>query len=189
MNFLDETHRPIAYMMTTDKYPCLIKQNSPVGKFLYFFYRLYYFFQGVYREPYVFDNDIFDEELKNGRIYKVMVFYGLGKSKKTISKELNKLIRDKHPNIESSWSLIVNELTANGCSKAEGIEFYRKHLNIDINDVYVVGDSGNDISMFEKYYEHSYVMQHAYPSVKKYAKYTVAKVFKLREFVLEGENK
>ena len=186
-DFLEEQEKPIAYLMTTDKYPCLIKQNSEVGKFVTILYKLWWRVQFCYRESFVMDNEIFDEALKSGNIYKVMVFYGLGKNKKVLSKELNKILREKHPNIESSWSLIVNELTPKDCNKGEGLDYYCHYFNIDPNDVYVIGDSGNDITMFHKFYEHSFVMSHAYPSVKKYAKTQVSKVFKLRKYVLEGE--
>ena len=102
------------------------------------------------------DNDVFDEELKNGECYKVMVFYGFGKKKKTLSKEINKVLREKYPDIESSWTSIVNELTPVNCNKGAGLEFYTNYLKIDKENVYVVGDSGNDISMFNKFHEHSY---------------------------------
>ena len=187
VSFLDKKIQPLAYLMTSDEYPCLIKQNSEIGKFLSVFYKLWWRFQFCYREKFVMDNEIFDETLKSGNIYKMMVFYGLGKNNKNLSKELNKIIREEHPNIESSWSLIVNELTPLGCNKGEGLDYYCQYFNINPDDVYVIGDSGNDITMFNKYYEHSYVMSHAYPSVKKYAKTAVSKVFKLRKYVLEGE--
>ena len=87
INFLDNEHRPIAYLMTTDEYPCLIKQNVPLGKFLLWAYRRYYKHQRCYQEPYVISNELFDEQLKNNKVYKVMVFYGLGRNNKKISKK------------------------------------------------------------------------------------------------------
>lgn len=188
LEFLDKTHRPIGLFLTSDHYPCVVKQNSYVGKMLVQMYKIYISLQGKSQEPYVFDNQLFDEEFKNSKIYKVMVFYGLGINKKKISRELNKLIRENYPNIESSWSNIVNELTPLNCSKGYGLEYYCQQFAIDPKDVYVIGDSGNDISMFNRFYEHSYVMSHAYNHVKKYAKYRVSRVYKLRKYVLEGEN-
>lgn len=189
LNYLDEYNRPVAYLMTTKNHSLVIKQNKPLGKFVQWIYRLWHFFQFSYREPYVLDNNVFDEELKNGDCYKVMVFYGFGKSKKILSKDINKILREKHPDIESSWTSIVNELTPVNCNKGAGLEFYTNYLQIDKKDVYVVGDSGNDITMFNKFHENSYCMNHAYPSVKKYAKYTISRIYKLRKLVLKGENK
>lgn len=187
LNFLDKEHRPLAYLMTSKDYPCIIKQNVRIPKFFLWIYKIYWHFQFCYREPYVLDNDLFASEIENNPIYKLMVFFGLGRNKKKVTRELNKLLREKHPNIESSWTLIVNELTPKDCNKATGLEYYCKYNGIDKKDVIVIGDSGNDISMFNKFHENSYVMAHAYPSVKKYAKYTVTRVFKLRKYVLEGE--
>jgi hypothetical protein len=42
--------------------------------------------------------------------------------------------------------------------------------------------------MFNKFHENSYCMSHAPESVKKYAKHTVKKIYKLKEMILEGEN-
>ena len=189
IEYLNETIQPIAYLMTTKKHELIIRQNKPLGKFIQWVYHMWHFFQFAYREPYILDNDVFDEELKNGQCYKVMVFYGFGKSKKKLSKQINKVLREKYPNIESSWTSIVNELTPVNCNKGAGLEFYTDYLNIDKDDVYVVGDSGNDITMFNKFHEHSYCMNHAYPSVKKYAKYTISRIYKLRKLVLKGEKK
>jgi hydroxymethylpyrimidine pyrophosphatase-like HAD family hydrolase len=133
------------------------------------------------------DNKVFDEQLEKGEIYKVMVFYGFGKSKNELSKEINRFLREKFPTIESSWSSIVNELTPVDCHKGAGLEYYAKHLGLESNDIIVVGDSGNDITMFNKFHENSYAMTHAHASVKKYAKHTVKKIYKLKEKILEGE--
>ena len=185
--YLDNEHHPIAYLMTSENHPCIIKQNARVPKIVFWIYHRYWIAQHCYREPYVMDNDLFESEIENSKIYKLMVFFGLGRSKKKVTRELNKLLREKHPNIESSWTLIVNELTAKDCDKASGLEYYCNHNHIDKKDVIVIGDSGNDISMFNKFHENSYVMSHAYPSVKKYAKYAVSRVFKLRKYVLKGD--
>ena len=188
LDYLDKEHHPLAYLLTSKDYPCVIKQNVKVGKILLGIYKLYWYFQHCYREPYVFDNGLFDNEVEKSSALKIMVFFGLGRSKKQVTKELNKLLREKHPGIESSWTQFVNELTPIGCNKGDGLEFYCNHLGIDKKDVIVVGDSGNDIAMFNKFHENSYVMAHAYPSVKKYAKNVVSRVFKLRKYVLKGEN-
>ena len=188
LNFLDQEHGPIAYLMTSKDYPCIIKQNKHLPKIILWMYKIYWYFQFCYREPYVIDNELFNSEIENSKIYKLMVFFGLGKSNKKVTMELNKILREKHPDIESSWTLIVNELTPKFCNKGDGLDYYCNHIGIDKKDVYVIGDSGNDISMFNKYHENSFVMSHAYPSVKKYAKYAVSRVFKLRKYVLKGDN-
>jgi hydroxymethylpyrimidine pyrophosphatase-like HAD family hydrolase len=117
-----------------------------------------------------------------------MTFIGLKKKKAQISKELNKEFREQFPEIESSWTAQVNELTPQGCNKGNGVERYCQLTGIDAKDVYVVGDSGNDITMFNKYYEHSYCMKRGHPSARKYAKHIITRVYKLEKLILRGEN-
>lgn len=183
---LDEKYHPIGYFLNTEKYPCIIKSNSNVGRLIMFFYRLWYKFQFKRREPYILDNALFDKEIQEGRVYKVMVFFGLGHGKKKFTKELNKVFREEYSEMEFSWSKKVNEITPLGCNKGDSLEFYCRSLGVDQKDVIVVGDSGNDISMFTKFYENSYCMRKAYTSVRKYAKYTIKRVHKL-DNVLKGE--
>ena len=184
---IDERYQPVGYLLTSEGHPCIVYNTKRVGWFFKVLYKIYYFFQFKYRERVEISNEIFDEQLENGKLYKLMTFFGFGKSKGQLSKEINKELRENFPEIESSWSLIVNELTPKGCNKGEGLDEYCKLLNIKKEDVYVVGDSGNDITMFQKYYENSYCMAHAYPSVKKYAKHSVTRVYKLDKLVLKGE--
>ena len=184
---VNEKYKPRGILLTAEGHPCVIFDPGRLSKFLLFMYYIWYFFQFKYREKIEINNELFLDLLDNGKVYKIMTFFGFGKRKGVLSKEINKALRERFPEIESSWSLIVNELTPKGCNKGEGLDCYCSKLNIDPNDVYVVGDSGNDIAMFQKYHEHSYCMAHAYPSVKKYAKHTVTRVYKLDKLVLKGE--
>ena len=98
-------------------------------------------------------------------------------------------LREEFSDVECSWTSIINEITPQNCNKAYGLKFYCDYLKINHEDVYVVGDSGNDISMFNLFHENSYCMAKAYPSVKKYAAHTISRVHKLDELVLKkGEN-
>lgn len=189
LNIIDKKYRPIAYLMTTKNYPCIIKNNRAIGKMLMFFYHLWYLKQGMYREPYVLSNKLFREELATGEIYKVMVFFGFGHNKKKFTKDLNKILFKEFPDLEFSWIGNVNEITPKGCNKGKGLEFYCQYQHIDPNDVYVIGDSGNDISMFNAFKDNSFVMSHASKVVKKYAKYEVNNVHGLEKFLLPKEKK
>jgi Cof subfamily protein (haloacid dehalogenase superfamily) len=180
---IEINYEPIAFLMTTENHSCIIKYNRKVRGFFMFVYKLWWLSQFVYREPFIGDNNLFQQELKNGKVFKVMNFIGLRKNKAKISKELNKEFREEFPEIESSWTVKVNELTPKGCNKGNGVEKYCELMNINKNDVYVVGDSGNDITMFEKFHEHSYCMKRGHPSVRKYAKHTISRVYKLEKLI------
>ena len=188
LNIINNKHRPVAYLMNNNTETLWIKNLSGVGTLLMLIYKIYWIFQGKKREKYILNNRYFDEQVKSGNIYKVMVFFGLSGKNKEISREVNKELRESHPEVESSWSKIVNEITPLNCNKGAGLKYYCDYLNINHDDVYVVGDSGNDITMFNLFQEHSYVMAKAYPSVKKYAKHVISRVYKLDELVLsKGE--
>ena len=185
---IEEKVEPIAFLMTSENHPCIIKYSRKVNRIYTLFYRIWWWFQFSYREPFTVDNEMFENELNTAKIYKIMNFIGIRKNKSKISKELNKTFREDFPEIECSWTAQVNELTPQGCNKGNGVERYCRLLDIDHDDVYVVGDSGNDITMFNKFYEHSYCMKRGHPSARKYAKHIISRVYKLEKLILRGEN-
>ncbi len=185
---IEETYEPIAFLMTSENHPCIIKYSRKVNRIFTLFYRIWWWFQFSYREPFTVDNEMFEKELESARIYKIMNFIGIRKNKSKISKEINKELREDYPEIESSWTAQVNELTPKGCNKGNGVERYCNLLNINKDDVYVVGDSGNDITMFNMFHEHSYCMKRGHPSARKYAKHIISRVYKLDKLLLGGEN-
>ncbi|MCQ3035980.1 MAG: HAD family hydrolase, partial [Bacilli bacterium] len=182
----DECH-PAGYLLTSKKHNLIIRYNLPRTKFIENMYLLYHKFQFKYREEFILDNDAFDKELVEGEIQKMMIFFGLRKKNYDKAKAINKELRAKYPDAEFSWSNQVIELTPKNCNKGDGLEYYCNVSNISKDNVYVVGDSGNDIAMFNKFHEHSYCMAHSYPSVKKYAKHIISRVWKLDKLVLKGE--
>lgn len=183
---INETYHPKAFLLTSKDHAVVlwpVKSNW----FMRLFYRIYYFLQLAYAEKYVISEKIFRDELKNGDVYKIMVFFGLSKKKQRIAKEVNKLLRAKYASIESSWIGVFNEITPLGCSKGQGVEIYCKHANIDADDVMVVGDSGNDIDMFQKFPKNSVCMNHAPVTVKKYASHVVKRYSDLSKFVYDDK--
>lgn len=51
------------------------------------------------------------------------------------------------------------EITADNVTKGEALHFLTQHMNLDSNDVYVIGDDKNDLSMFLKYHN-SFLVNH-----------------------------
>ncbi len=184
---IENKYHPLGLLVNVKDQPLLIKNLNVGARFIIFIYHLYWLFQGKNREPYILDNNYFDDVVTKGNAYKAMVFFGLAKSKSEISKEINKGLRDDFPDVECSWTSIINEITPKDCNKGFGLKYYCDYLKINHEDVYVVGDSGNDISMFNLFHENSYCMAHAYPSVKKYAAHTISRVHKLDKLVLKKE--
>ncbi len=151
-------------------------------------YKMIYGAQGIYAEKYVTSNTIFKEELKSGKLYKMMLYFGLGKKAHDRACEANKYIRANYSDIESSWSGQFIEITASNVNKAEGLKSYCEAMKISEDQLYVIGDSGNDISMLSMF-KNSFCMNHASDKIKKYAKETVDMVADLEKFVLDEKEK
>lgn len=188
LEHIEQKYQPIAFLVNSKESGHVIKACRDLRNSLLWFYKIWWFFQFKYRENFTVSDKAFNELVDKGEACKVMIFYGLKKNKSKISKEINKDLRDKYKDIEFSWTAQVNELTPLNCNKSAGLKIYCDYMNIDKNDVYVVGDSGNDISMFNEFHEHSYCMKHSYPAVKKYASHVISRVYKLDKLVLKGEN-
>ena len=62
---VEKAYEPIALLMTSENHPCIIKYTRNVSKIFLNFYRIWWWFQFSYREPYTLDNDMFDKKLFN----------------------------------------------------------------------------------------------------------------------------
>lgn len=179
-------YKPIGYFLTSDKPPIIVSPFIFLTKWLQKVYlSVYKLHLGQYMEEIVVSKDEFYAKLDSAIVYAVKGFFGLGKKTRKSNAEINKAIREKYPSIESSWMGIVLEFAPKGCNKGESLTNYIDTIKANHDDVYVVGDSGNDISMFNAFHSHSFVMKHAYPSVKKYAKHKISRVYKLEKYLFE----
>ncbi|MGL4382349.1 MAG: HAD hydrolase family protein, partial [Bacilli bacterium] len=83
------------------------------------------------------------------------------------------LIKDeilaKYPNQVSVYcNTNFVDIMAPKTSKATGIAYFVQHDQLNLNDIIVIGDGGNDLSMF-KYIKKSYSFNHASPLVQSKA--------------------
>ena len=160
--------------------------TGKMGFFKKTFYKAFYASQGIYAEKYVISDKVFEEELEHGKIFKLMMFFGLGQKNKNRACEANKYLREHYGDkIEASWTDNFIELTPAEVNKSNGLKLYCEMTNTNANDVYVVGDSGNDISMFQTYKEHSFCMNHSPEKIKKFAKYHVDMVADIKNYLGE----
>ena len=185
---LDEEYHPKAVLMMAGESNFICKQSFK-SAFYSLGYKLWYFFQGVYREKFYLNDQKFYEALDTGKIYKIMLMFGVGKKAKVAAMEANKKIREKYKDeIEASWSDEAIEISPKDCSKANGLKYYLNYHKINASDIYVVGDSGNDISMFNEFYENSFCMMRAALSVSKHANHVIKHFWELEEYVKKGSN-
>ncbi len=142
----------------------------------------YYYSQGVYYDKMVLSDQTFWNDLHNGSVYKLMIYFGITKNSQNEAYEANKVFRNEHGNdYECNWVGPFIEITEKDISKGASIKFYCEKVGINFNDVHVVGDSGNDISMFKEF-ENSYCMKHSKPGIQKYARHIVRRVSDLKTY-------
>lgn len=112
-----------------------------------------------------------------------MFMIGLTKKKQRQARDINRILRNAYDNLESAWSNQVIEVTSSGSSKGEAIKEFCELKGINKDEVAVVGDSGNDITMFKEFPENSFCMEHGPETVHKYAKYTIVKFEDLSRYL------
>ena len=145
--------------------------------------KIYNLTLGVYKEKLIFGEKKFVKKLAEGKNFKLMPIFGLGKSSYVKAKQafmaINDLYKDKITVCCTDNSL---EMTALGMNKAVGLSEYINNLGIDKSEVAVVGDSGNDLVMF-KNFENSFCMEHSEQEIKNQAKYIVKRVYILKDYI------
>lgn len=174
-----DKYDPGLILMATRTKPNVMTRTR-VSKFTNFLYFAYEAFQGVYREPFVRSDAVFYSELNKGEVRKLMILIGLTKTKQMLAEFITKDLAERYPDFEFSWLNQFIEITPKGCSKASAVAFYLDYLGINHDNVLVVGDSGNDVPMFERFHANSYCMAHAKESVRSKAAHVVSHVYDLR---------
>ena len=152
--------------------------------YLTLFYRIYYFFQGNYREPFLQNNRLFLEKIKHTKpnIQRLLIFFGLSQKAKKIAFKERQRVQSMFPDVTALWIHSLLEISPENVNKANGIRQLLQHLHIAEDDVYVVGDSGNDVPMFEAF-KHSFVMKHAHPFIKAKATHHIRRVHDLKKYL------
>ncbi len=161
----------------------MVCQKKEIAKWVKMGYSIYRIFEGTYREPYFKDDELFQEELEKGMIYKILMFPGFGKKSIPFSFELAKKLQPMYPDLNIVASEQAIEITAQGCTKREGLSFYLDYNQINVDNVLVVGDSGNDISMFQAFPGRSFCMDHSLEDVKQHASFVIKRFSDIENYV------
>ncbi len=89
------------------------------------------------------------------------------------AKECGHIIRSfPHLRIDSSYEQYL-ECIDECATKASALTLYAQKFNISVDDIYVFGDSSNDLPMFETF-PNSFAVANAHPHLKELAKWHVA---------------
>ncbi len=142
-------------------------------------------FRGFYAEPMNLGLESFIKFLSDGTIYKFMIMMGFSKSVSKLTNEASIYFKNNYSSdFEIAWSDNVIEFTAKGVDKGRALLKYCQDNNISVNDVFVIGDSGNDLTMF-KYFPHSFIMSSADKSLLSKANHIVDRVSDLEKYLLD----
>ncbi|MFX3625589.1 MAG: HAD family hydrolase [Ectobacillus sp.] len=90
-----------------------------------------------------------------------------------LDNELKEVFREKAEIVISGPGYV--DIMPRGISKGRALLALMQHLRLEPHEVACIGDSFNDISMFEVT-PHSFTLHHAHPLVKEKAKYVVRSV-------------
>lgn len=178
---------PGLLLVTTRDHP-IVMTKTRVSKFTNFVYFVYELSQGAYRDKYIRSDQFFYSEIQRGKVSKLMVLIGLSKKKQKEAEKICEDLKVKYPAYEFVWLNQFIEITPKGCSKASALAFYLDYLGISHDNVVVVGDSGNDVPMFEAFYENSYCMKHSPASVRAKAKHVTPHVYDLEPLLCPSED-
>lgn len=111
---------------------------------------------------------------KSGEI-KLISLIALGATVDEVEKIKNQLNTRYRNDIIAYRNQTFIDIVPKGCSKASGIAKLMDKLESSEEHIYVIGDSWNDLSMFESY-PSSFTFNHAEEDLKSYVKYTVDSV-------------
>ena len=173
---------PGLILLATRRHPAIMTRTK-VSKVTNLFYFLYEAVQGAYREPWIRSDQVFYSELAKGEVRKIMILAGISKKKQLEARTITAQLAERYPDFSFAWLNQFIDITPKGCSKASGVSFYLDYLGISHDNVVVVGDSGNDVPMFQAFHENSYCMEHAKPAVKESAAHVISRVSDLRKLL------
>lgn len=88
--------------------------------------------------------------------------------------------------VEAYFNLHYVDVVPYGCSKGTGIHQLLKLLKQDIEEVYAIGDSYNDLSMIQEA-THGYTFHHAHEDIRQATKRYVHFVYEVIEDMLGGQ--
>lgn len=145
------------------------------------FTKLYALSNGRYTEKVVVGDELFEQTLANPEthIYKISLLYRTHQTEviKPFFEKI-KLRFGDHLRIVMVKNSI--EINAVGVSKGAKVELLARHLGISNEEVAVVGDDHNDVSMFEKF-AHSFAMISAVNDIQEKATHRVKRVAQIRK--------
>lgn len=141
--------------------------------------------QFAYFEPFIVGEKRTRQFVENneGKIFKIMPWFGLGKKGiETARRVYDELVEKYGDDFDIWFSDSAIEIMEKDTNKANSLTELIKLMNIKPDEVAVVGDSGNDIPLFERF-KHSFVMGQAPEEVKAKASVVLKSFADLENYI------
>lgn len=181
LNLLEEYYNNFEFLIYDkyDKITCYTPKKKIDVKLKYFknFFRL-----GRLCEKIKINNKLVKKYLNdNTEIYKVLIYFDNVEDMVNILKEKY----DEHFEFYISDHSI--EISPKGISKGNALKYLIETTKVKSNEVYVVGDSENDVSMFDKF-ENSFLILNKDNHLKIKTKYKIEKFSDLEKYTKLNKN-
>lgn len=125
------------------------------------------------------------EEMKTKfKAIKLLSIIATNKEAEEVEEIKNKLNKLYGESIVAYRNQVFIDVVPVGCSKAAGIEKIMEKFKSQDDHVYVIGDSWNDLSMFERY-KHSFTFNHAEEDLKHHTKHTIEHIDDCIKYIIE----
>jgi Cof subfamily protein (haloacid dehalogenase superfamily) len=181
-SFIQQRHQRYMFSIDTKESSNIVFTSAYIW-YLNIMYRMYYFLQGRYREDFDKNNSRFEKEMKqSSTIQRLLIYFGLGKKANKLALEESQVLKHQFPKLEIAWINGLIEVASLGTNKGQSLTKLVEAKKFNKDDVIVIGDSGNDVSMFQMF-AHSYCMDHAHPSIKKHARDVIKRVHHLQKII------
>ncbi len=140
-------------------------------------------FRFYFAESLICDDSLFLDRISHHDCYKMMPVFGLGKDGKRKAAQAAPAIYARfHDSFEIASSDQAVEITAKGINKGVGLEEYCQKNGYAKDEVFVCGDSGNDLTMFSRF-PHSFAMSHSSASFKENANHVIDHIYDLEKYL------
>lgn len=101
-----------------------------------------------------------------------------------LMKQLEDFVVEENIDMFYSGDIFI-EIMPKAINKASGVASLCRHYGYRYDEVAVIGDSFNDVSMFTQHFDHSFVMKDADPEVKVHAKHVVSSVDEAAKYIMD----